>query len=131
LQKIGVAAWVQVLSHLNPPIGLGGGLLIALTVISSALGYLGGAARILSFIVAAIYRRDYRGSIFLKITDPLERFGYLSFFLGMATIPVAVILGAVAIFLPVGKQAKVVIWIIILGAVVGWIIAAEPFSHPW
>jgi hypothetical protein len=81
--------------------------------------------------VTAIYGRDNRGSIFLKITDPLEHFWHLSFFLGMATIPVAVILGAVAIFLPVGKQAKVAIWIIILGGVVGWIIAAEPFSHPW
>ena len=106
----------------QPSIGLGGALLIGLSAIASAFGYLGAITRIISGVLTTMYRSS---------SHSVDWFWFLSFFLGMITTPIAVILAIVAAFLPVGKRTKIIICVIAVGGAVGWIIAAEPLLHHW
>ena len=114
----------------KPPLRSRDVLSLGLAGIASLLGYLALLAVIISYVVTAIYGDHSVNPRVRWVSHWLSVVWYYSTFFAIITVPISLALALVATFLPLAKRAKIIIWLVVVGGGLGWLIAARIVLGP-
>src|SRR5215831_5374573 len=96
---------------------------IILSIVTSALGYLGLLTVIVDAALNGIYGHSSHGPKPEQISRWLAGIWFFATFLAVVTVPVSFVVAIVTTFLRVAQRSKLIVWIVTVGGALGWLVA--------